>query len=93
MERVDLFDRIRKSLKPGGLLVIQGYGKNQLCFKTGGPGKVEHLYDECCFTTPLRAMKFKCARPSGFRCDQTMTEIRHLVFQCCNATSRVPERP
>jgi len=33
-------------LKPGGLLVIQGYGKNQLSFKTGGPGKLEHLYDE-----------------------------------------------
>ena len=25
MERVDLFDRIRQSLKPGGLLVIRGY--------------------------------------------------------------------
>jgi hypothetical protein len=26
--------------------VIQGYGKNQLKFNTGGPGKLEHLYDE-----------------------------------------------
>ena len=45
-ERADLFERIKHSLKPGGLLVIQGYGKNQLSFRTGGPGKLEHLYDE-----------------------------------------------
>lgn len=45
-ERADLFERIKQSLKPGGLLVTQGYGKNQLSFKTGGPGKLEHLYDE-----------------------------------------------
>ena len=26
--------------------MIQGYGKDQLKFNTGGPGKLEHLYDE-----------------------------------------------
>jgi len=45
-ERGELFEKIKKSLKPGGVLVIQGYGKNQLKFNTGGPGKLEHLYDE-----------------------------------------------
>ena len=45
-ERAELFEKINKSLKPGGLLIIQGYGKNQLQFNTGGPGKLEHLYDE-----------------------------------------------
>ena len=45
-ERAELFEKIKQSLKPGGMLVIQGYGKNQLAFKTGGPDKLEHLYDE-----------------------------------------------
>ena len=33
-------------LKPGGTVVIQGYGLNQLSYNTGGPGKIDHLYDE-----------------------------------------------
>ena len=45
-ERTELFEKIKQSLKPGGVLVIQGYGKNQLTYKTGGPDKIEHLYDE-----------------------------------------------
>ena len=45
-ERSELFQKIKDSLKPGGVLVIQGYGKNQLTYKTGGPDKIEHLYDE-----------------------------------------------
>lgn len=45
-ERAELFQRIKDSLKPDGVLVIQGYGKNQLTYKTGGPDKLDHLYDE-----------------------------------------------
>lgn len=45
-ERAELFEKIKHSLKPGGTVLIQGYGKNQLNFKTGGPDKLEHLYDE-----------------------------------------------
>jgi cyclopropane fatty-acyl-phospholipid synthase-like methyltransferase len=45
-ERVELFEKIKHSLKPGGVVVIQGYGKNQLTHNTGGPGKLDHLYDE-----------------------------------------------
>lgn len=45
-ERTDLFEKIKHSLKPGGIVLIQGYGKNQLSYNTGGPGKLDHLYDE-----------------------------------------------
>jgi SAM-dependent methyltransferase len=45
-ERAELFEKINKSIKPGGLLIIQGYGKNQLKYNTGGPGKLDHLYDD-----------------------------------------------
>ena len=45
-ERAELFEKIIRSLKPGGIVVIQGYGKKQLEYKTGGPDKLNHLYDE-----------------------------------------------
>ena len=45
-ERAELFGKIIHSLKSGGTVIIQGYGKNQLQYKTGGPDKLEHLYDE-----------------------------------------------
>lgn len=45
-ERAQIFEKIKQSLKPGGVLVIQGYGLDQLRHKTGGPAKIEHLYDE-----------------------------------------------
>ena len=44
--RRDLFEKLHYSLKPGGTLIIQGYGKEQLNYKTGGPGILENLYDE-----------------------------------------------
>ena len=42
--REHIFHHIRHSLKPGGLLLLQGYTPRQLEFKTGGPSQVEHLY-------------------------------------------------
>jgi SAM-dependent methyltransferase len=45
-ERAQLFARMDASLRPGGTLVLQGYGHDQLRYNTGGPGKREHLYDE-----------------------------------------------
>ena len=45
-ERTQLFEKIKQTLKPGGVVLIQGYGRNQLSYNTGGPGKLDHLYDE-----------------------------------------------
>ena len=44
--RAALFAKMAAALKPGGIIVIQGYGKNQLKFNTGGPGRLDNLYDE-----------------------------------------------
>lgn len=56
-ERTDIFNRIHTSLKPGGILLIQGYTPAQLKFNTGGPGKLDHLYDETLLTTAFAQYK------------------------------------
>ena len=42
--RARLFANMVRALKPGGTLVLQGYGPRQLEYKTGGPSLIEHLY-------------------------------------------------
>jgi 2-polyprenyl-3-methyl-5-hydroxy-6-metoxy-1,4-benzoquinol methylase len=44
--RPRLFAQMASTLRPGGLLIIQGYTPKQLEFKTGGPSILEHLYTE-----------------------------------------------
>jgi ubiquinone/menaquinone biosynthesis C-methylase UbiE len=43
-ERALKWAGMRRSLKPGGLLIVQGYTPKQLEYATGGPGRLEHLY-------------------------------------------------
>lgn len=43
-QRAQLFERMQAALKPGGLLLLQGYTPKQLDYKTGGPSAVENLY-------------------------------------------------
>jgi cyclopropane fatty-acyl-phospholipid synthase-like methyltransferase len=43
-ERAGKFAGIRKALKKGGLLLLEGYTPKQLEFNTGGPKQIEHLY-------------------------------------------------
>jgi SAM-dependent methyltransferase len=38
------FDRIKRALKPGGLLLMEGYRPEQLQYKSGGPSQIEQLY-------------------------------------------------
>jgi SAM-dependent methyltransferase len=43
-QRTRLFADIKKTLKPGGLLLIQGYRPEQLEYGTGGPPHAENMY-------------------------------------------------
>jgi cyclopropane fatty-acyl-phospholipid synthase-like methyltransferase len=43
-ERGVFFGNIKGALKPGGLLLMQGYRPEQLNYRTGGPPEVERLY-------------------------------------------------
>ncbi len=45
-QRGAMFASIKRSLKPGGLLLLQGYTPRQLEYRTGGPSQVENLYTE-----------------------------------------------
>lgn len=42
--RERLFTNMVRALKPGGVLILQGYTPRQLDYKTGGPGQLSHLY-------------------------------------------------
>ncbi|MGA7748884.1 MAG: class I SAM-dependent methyltransferase [Gallionella sp.] len=44
--REQMFGGIKRCLKPGGLLLLQGYTPRQLEFKTGGPPLAENTYTE-----------------------------------------------
>ena len=55
-ERERLFPLIRQTLKPGGLLILQGYRPEQLQYGTGGPPKADHLYTEAMIRDLLPGM-------------------------------------
>jgi cyclopropane fatty-acyl-phospholipid synthase-like methyltransferase len=57
-KRLQLFQKMVQTLKVGGLIILQGYGKDQLRFKTGGPGELDHLYDEELLTKLLPNFEF-----------------------------------
>jgi SAM-dependent methyltransferase len=43
-ERAAKFAGIRRTLKPGGLLLLQGYRPEQLAYGTGGPKSADNMY-------------------------------------------------
>lgn len=43
-ERPRLLAGMKEAVKPGGLLLLQGYTPDQLKFRTGGPSAAENLY-------------------------------------------------
>jgi SAM-dependent methyltransferase len=44
--RARMFTRMKSVLKPGGLILLQGYTPKQLDYRTGGPPNLYHLYTE-----------------------------------------------
>lgn len=44
--RKRLFAGMQSALKPGGVLLLEGYRSEQLAFGTGGPSEVANLYTE-----------------------------------------------
>ncbi|MCS7079055.1 MAG: class I SAM-dependent methyltransferase [Chloracidobacterium sp.] len=44
--RDELFVKLKRALRPGGLFLLEGYRTEQLNYRTGGPPCVENLYTE-----------------------------------------------
>ena len=42
--RARMFAQMAAALKPGGVLLLEGYGPGQLAYGTGGPKHLDHLY-------------------------------------------------
>lgn len=45
-QREPIIAGIRRTLKPGGMLILQGYTPKQIAFATGGPSSAENMYTE-----------------------------------------------
>lgn len=43
-ERARLFENLKRTLRPGGRIMLQGYTPKQLDYRTGGPSAVDNLY-------------------------------------------------
>ena len=55
--REHMFAHIRRCLKPGGLLLLQGYTPRQLQYGTGGPSQAENLYTEALLRKEFASME------------------------------------
>ena len=44
--RAEIFEGMKKTVKPGGTILLHGYTPKQIEYGTGGPGIVENLYTE-----------------------------------------------
>jgi cyclopropane fatty-acyl-phospholipid synthase-like methyltransferase len=45
-QRQRVFEGMKEALRPGGIIVLQGYTPKQLEYKTGGPPQADHMYTE-----------------------------------------------
>ncbi|QIG80581.1 SAM-dependent methyltransferase [Stakelama tenebrarum] len=45
-DRAAMFAGMKQALRPGGLMLLEGYRPEQLAYGTGGPKQVENLYTE-----------------------------------------------
>ncbi len=44
--RTEIFENMKRALKPGGLVLLEGYRPEQIAYGTGGPRTPENLYTE-----------------------------------------------
>ena len=55
-DRPAFFSNLKKALKPGGLLLMQGYRPEQLSYRTGGPPHAERMYTRALLENSFRDM-------------------------------------
>ncbi len=57
LQRERLFANLKRCLKPGGQLMLQGYTPRQLEYRTGGPSQVGNLYSDDMLRTAFADME------------------------------------
>lgn len=60
-DQAKLINNLIRTVKPGGLVMFEVYSKAQINYKTGGPGKLEYLYDPktiCNIIKPYECLHF-----------------------------------
>ncbi len=45
-DRARLFEDMKQAVRPGGVLILQGYRPDQIAYGTGGPPNADNLYTE-----------------------------------------------
>jgi SAM-dependent methyltransferase len=55
--RAGIFAGMRRALKPGGLLILEGYRPKQLEYGTGGPPQAENMYTRALLETAFAGME------------------------------------
>ena len=68
--RARLFANMVACLKPGGVLVLQGYTPRQLEYRTGGPPLASHLYTEPMLREAFAAMELLTLREYDAEVDE-----------------------
>lgn len=54
--RAKVFEGMQRALKPGGLLILEGYRPKQLEYGTGGPPQAENMYTRALLETTFARM-------------------------------------
>jgi cyclopropane fatty-acyl-phospholipid synthase-like methyltransferase len=70
--REQMFAGIKHCLKPGGLLLLQGYTPRQLEYKTGGPPVAENMYTEALLRKAFSDMEILHLREHDDRISEGM---------------------
>lgn len=61
--REAMFAGMRRALRPGGLLLLQGYRTAQIGYGTGGPAQAENLYEEALLREAFAGMEILHLHP------------------------------
>ena len=86
--RTRLFERLVRALRPGGVLVLQGYTPKQLDYKTGGPPLVSHLYTEALLREAFAGLQIEVLR--SYEADLTEGSQHHGRSALVGLVARKP---
>lgn len=88
-ERTRMFAHIKRSLKPGGLLILQGYTPRQLEYGTGGPPLADNMYTEAMLHAAFAGMEILHLREH----DEVINEgvAHHGMSALIDMVARKPE--